>query len=71
MFNCFLQIFYSLLMMSSHHNYNTRNNSQASTEANDNPETNLTPCETSDLILNLEKKLLSRFHGQDKEIYTC
>ena len=68
MFNCFLQIFYSLLMMSSHHNYNTRNNSQASTETNDNPENNPTPCETLDLILNLEKKLLSRFDSLDKEI---
>ena len=66
MFNCFLQIFYSLLMMSSHHNYNTRNNSQASTKTNDNPENNPTPCETSNL--NLEKKLLSRFDGIDKEI---
>ena len=54
--------------MSSHHNYKTRNNSQASTETNDNPENNPTPCETSDLILNLEKKLLSRFDGLDKEI---
>ena len=45
--------------MSSHHNYNTRNNSQASSETNDNPENNPTPCETLDLILNLEKKLLS------------
>ena len=32
----------------------TRNNSQASSETNDNPENNPTPCETSDLILNLE-----------------
>ena len=55
-------------MMSSYHNYNTRNNSQASSETNDNPENNPTPCETSDLILNLEKKLLSRFDGLDKEI---
>ena len=54
--------------MSSHHNYNTSNNSQASSETNDNPENNPTPCETSDLILNLEKKLLSRFDGLDKEI---
>ena len=54
--------------MSSHHNYNTRNNSQASSETNDNPENNPTPCETLDLILNLEKKLLSRFDGLDKEI---
>ena len=68
MFNCFLQTFYSLLMMSSYHNYNTRNSSQASTETNDNPENNPTPCETSDLILNLEKKLFSRFDGLDKEI---
>ena len=57
------KIFYSLLMMSSHHNYNIRNNSQASSETNDNPENNPTSCETSDLILNLEKKLLSRFDG--------
>ena len=53
--------------MSSHHNYN-RNNSQASSETNDNPENKPTPCETSDLILNFEKKLLSQFDGQDKEI---
>ena len=67
MFNCFLQIFYSLLMMLSRHNYNTRNNSQASTETNDNPENNPTPCETSDLILYLEKKLLSRFDSLDRK----
>ena len=54
--------------MSSHHNYNTKNNSQASSETNYNPVNNPTPCDTSDLILNLEKKLLSRFDGLDKEI---
>ena len=54
--------------MSSHHNYNIRNNSQASSETNDNPENNPTSCETSHLILNLEKKLLSRFDGLHKEI---
>ena len=41
---------------------------ETSSETNDNPENNPTPCETSDLILNLEKKLLSRFDGLDKEI---
>ena len=41
---------------------------ETSTETNDNPRNNPTPCETSDLILNLEKKLLSRFDGLDKEI---
>ena len=33
-----------------------------------NPETNPNPCETSDLILKLEKTILSRFDGLDKEI---
>ena len=32
--------------MPSHHNFNSRINSQASTEANDNAENNPTPCET-------------------------
>lgn len=63
-------------MMSSH-NYNTRHNSLASNERNDVPESNSTidnqennptPCETTDLIINLEKKLLSRFDGLDNEI---
>ena len=34
----------------------------------ENPETNPTPCETSDLILKLEKTMLSRFDDLDKEI---
>lgn len=50
------------------HSYNTRNNSTVSNDHNDTPEKNPTQCETSDLILNLEKKMLSRFDGLDKEI---
>ena len=41
------------------HNYNTRQNSLASNE-NSNPE-------TSELIINLESKLLLRFDNSDKE----
>lgn len=55
-------------MMQAQHSYNTRNNSQVSTENNETPEINPTPCETSALILNLEKTMLSRFDGLDKEI---
>ena len=54
--------------MGSQHNYNTRNNSIVPTDQNDTPENNPTHCETSDLIRNLEKKMLSRFDGLDKEI---
>ena len=55
-------------MMSLQHNYNTRNNSVASTEQNETPRNDSTHCETSDLILSLEKKMLSRFDGLDNEI---
>ena len=55
-------------MMQAQHSYNTRHNSQALTEMSENPETNPNPCETSDLILKLEKTMLSRFDGLDKEI---
>lgn len=57
--------------MSAPHSYNTRNNSLVSTDQNDQndtPENNPTHCETSNLILNLEKTMLSRFDGLDKEI---
>ena len=55
-------------MMQAQHSYNTRHNSQALTEMSENPETNPTPCETSDLILKFENTMLSRFDGLDKEI---
>ena len=42
------------------HNYNTRQNSLISNE-------NSTP-ETSELIINFESKLLSRFDNLDKEM---
>ena len=45
------------------HAYNTRNNSSSP-----NTVENESALQTSDLILSLEKKLLSRFDGVDKEL---
>ena len=45
------------------HTYNTRNNN-ITNEENENDQAT----KTSDLIINLEKKLISRFDGVDKEI---
>ena len=46
------------------HAYNTRNNSSSR-----NTVENESALQTSDLILSLEKKLLSRFNGVDKELF--
>ena len=45
------------------HTYNTRNNNINNEENENNQATKI-----SDLIINLEKKLISRFHGVDKVI---
>ena len=45
------------------HTYSTRNNN-INNEENENDQAT----KTSDLIINLEKKLISRFDGVDKEI---
>ena len=44
------------------HSYKTRNNSLPATE-----ERFSSPCETSEPIINLQKKILSSFDGLDKE----
>ena len=46
------------------HNYNTRHNPLVA----NNEENNVSDPQTSDLIINLEKKILSRFDGLDKEL---
>ena len=46
------------------HNYNTKHNPLVA----NNEENNVLDPETSDLIINLEKKLLFRFDGLDKEL---
>ena len=45
------------------HNYNTRHNPLVA-----NNEENVTDPQTTNLIINLEKKILSRFDGLDKEL---
>ena len=56
------------------HFYNTRNNPVPTIEENGSPEANFEASEspviseTANLILSLEKKLISRFDGFDKEI---
>ena len=46
------------------HNYNTRYSPLVA----NNEENNVSDPQTSDLIINLEKKILSRFDGLDKEL---
>ena len=46
------------------HNYNTKHNPLVA----NNEENNVLDPQTSDLIINLEKKLLFRFDGLDKEL---
>ena len=46
------------------HNYNIRHNPLVA----NNEENNVSDTQTSDLIINLEKKTLSRFDGLDKEL---
>ena len=46
------------------HNYNTRHNPLVAT----NEENNVSDPQTSDLIIKLEKKILSRFDGLNKEL---
>ena len=46
------------------HNYNTRCNSLVA----NNEENNISDPQTSEFIINLEKKILSRFDGLDKEL---
>ena len=50
-------------MSHTSHSYNTRNNNVNNEENENDPAP-----KTSDLIINLEKKLISRFDGVDKEI---
>ena len=45
------------------HNYNTRHNPLVA----NNEENNVTDPQSTDLIINFEKKILSRFDGLDKE----
>ena len=46
------------------HNYNTRHNQLVA----NNEENNVLDPQTSDPIINLEKKIFSRFDGLDKEL---
>ena len=46
------------------HNYNTNYNSLIG----NNEENHFSDLQTSDLIINHQKKILSRFHGLDKEL---
>ena len=46
------------------HNYNTKHYPLVA----NNEENNVLEPQTSDLIINLEKKILSRFDGLDKEL---
>ena len=46
------------------HNYNTRHNPLVANY----DENNVSDPQTSDLVINLEKKILSRFGGLDKEL---